>query len=165
MTFTALALVALAGVFGVVLALPERWHLPVILGELVAGIALGTTGVRVLHAADPTFTFLADIGFGLVMFVAGSHVPVLDPLLRKGIRVGLVRAGAVGLAAIVLAVVVATVFDTGHIALFAVLMASSSAAIVLPIVDSGGLTGPAGCRCCRRWPSPTPSASSRHHWP
>ena len=142
MTFTALALVALAGAFGVLLALPERWHLPVVLGELLAGIALGTTGVRVLHTGDPTFTFLADIGFALVMFVAGSHVPVRDPLLRKGIGVGLARAAAVGLAAILLAVVVATVFDTGHIALFAVLMASSSAAIVLPIIDSLSLTGP-----------------------
>ncbi len=142
MTFTALALVALAGVFGVVLALPERWHLPVMLGELVAGIALGTTGVRVLHPGDPTFTFLADVGFALVMFVAGSHVPVRDPLLRKGIGVGLARAAAVGIAAITLAVVVAAVFRTGHVALYAVLMASSSAAIVLPIVDSLALTGP-----------------------
>ena len=83
MTFTALALVALAGIFGVALALPERWHLPVVLGELVAGIALGTTGVRALHAGDPTFTFLANIGFALVMFVAGSHVPVRDPQLRR----------------------------------------------------------------------------------
>ena len=52
------------------------------------------------------------------------------------------RAAAVGLAAAVLALVVAAVFNTGHVALFAVLMASSSAAIVLPIVDSLGLTGP-----------------------
>jgi Kef-type K+ transport system membrane component KefB len=142
MTFTALALVALAGAFGVVLALPERWHLPVVLGELLAGIALGTTGVRVLHAGDPTFTFLADIGFALIMFVAGSHVPVRDPLLRKGIGIGLARAAAVGVAAVALAFVVATAFGTGHVALYAVLMASSSAAIVLPIIDSLALTGP-----------------------
>ena len=143
MTFTDLALVALAGAFGVALALPERWRLPVVLGELIAGIALGTTGVRVLHADDPTFTFLADIGFALVMFVAGSHVPVRDPLLRKGIGVSLARAAAVGVVATALAIVLAATFRTGHVALFAVLMASSSAAIVLPIVDSLGLSGPA----------------------
>ena len=143
MTFTALALVSLAGLVGVALAMPERWHLPVILGELVAGIALGTTGVRVLHAGDPTFTFLADIGFALVMFVAGSHVPMRDPLLRKGIGPGLVRAAVVGLVAGLLALAVARLFGTGHVVLYAVLMASSSAALVLPIVDSLKLTGPA----------------------
>lgn len=142
MTFTDLAVVALAGLFGVALAIPERWHLPVVLGELAGGIALGTTGVRVLHAADPTFTFVADIGFALVMFVAGSHVPMRDPALRKGIGLGLVRAAVVGLVAGVLAVAVAGLFGTGHAGLYAVLMASSSAALVLPIVDSLNLTGP-----------------------
>ena len=82
MTFGALAVIAAVGVLGPLLALPERWHLPVVLGELVAGIALGPTGVGALHAPDPTFTFLANIGFALVMFVAGSHVPVRDPRLR-----------------------------------------------------------------------------------
>lgn len=142
MTFSALALVAAAGLLGVVLALPSRLHLPVVVGELGAGVALGTTGVRWLHASDPTFTFLADIGFALVMFVAGSHVPVSNQQLRKGIRLGLVRAVAVGLAATALAFVIAAVFHTGHVGLYAVLMASSSAALVLPIVDSLGLTGP-----------------------
>lgn len=143
MTFAALALVAAAGLFGVAWAVPERWHLPVVVGELVAGIALGRTGARWLTAGDPTFTFLADIGFALVMFVAGSQVPLRDPRLRKGIGVGLMRAVAVGTAAAVLAVLVAAVFHTGHVALYAVLMASSSAALVLPIVDSLGLSGPA----------------------
>jgi Kef-type K+ transport system membrane component KefB len=37
---------------------------------------------------------------------------------------------------------VALLFDTGHGALYAVLLASSSAALILPIVDSLGLGGP-----------------------
>jgi Kef-type K+ transport system membrane component KefB len=41
-----------------------------------------------------------------------------------------------------LGVAVAAAFDTGHPALYAVLMASSSAALVLPIVDSLHLGGP-----------------------
>ncbi|HEY3632118.1 MAG TPA: cation:proton antiporter [Jatrophihabitantaceae bacterium] len=142
MDFATLALIMLVGVLGPVLALPPRWHLPVVLGELAAGIVLGSTGFRVLHADNGTFTFLADIGFALVMFVAGSHVPIRDPKLRAGLLPGVLRAAAVGAIATGLGVAVAAAFDTGHPALYAVLMASSSAALVLPIVDSLHLGGP-----------------------
>jgi Kef-type K+ transport system membrane component KefB len=142
MDFATLALIMLVGVLGPVLALPPRWHLPVVLGELTAGIALGSTGFRVLHADNGTFTFLADIGFALVMFVAGSHVPLRDPNLRAGLLPGALRAMAVGVLATGFGIAVAAAFGTGHPALYAVLMASSSAALVLPIVDSLHLGGP-----------------------
>jgi Kef-type K+ transport system membrane component KefB len=143
MDFAALALISLVGVLGPLLALPQRWNLPVVLGELVAGIVLGHTGFDVLHAGNGTFTFLADIGFALIMFVAGSHVPVRDPNLRAGLRLGVLRAVVVGAVSVVLAIGIAHGFGTGHAALYAVLIASSSAALVLPIVDSLGLRGDA----------------------
>jgi Kef-type K+ transport system membrane component KefB len=107
---------------------------------------LGSTGARVLHADNGTFTFLADIGFALVMFVAGSHVPVRDPNLRAGLRLGVLRAIAVGVVATGLGVAIAAAFHTGHAALYAVLMASSSAALVLPVVESLHLGGPSVLR-------------------
>lgn len=143
MDFATLALISLVGVLGPLLALPRRWRLPVVLGELVAGIVLGHTGFDVLHAGNGTFTFLADIGFALIMFVAGSHVPVRDPNLRAGLRLGVLRAVAIGAVSVVLAIGIAHGFGTGHAALYAVLIASSSAALVLPIVDSLGLRGEA----------------------
>jgi Kef-type K+ transport system membrane component KefB len=104
-------------------------------------VLLGRAGLRVLDTTDPTFTFLADIGFALVMFVAGSHVPIRDPRLRHGIGFGLARAALVGVAATAAGLGLAATFGTGNGAIYAVLMASSSAAIVLPIVVSLGLTG------------------------
>ena len=142
MTFSTLALIALAGILGPLLAAPARWHIPVVLGELVAGVVLGETGFRVLHASDPTFTFIADVGFALVMFVAGSKVPVRDASLRTALGVGIARAIGVGVLATAGGFAIATTFHTGHAALYAVLLASSSAALVLPIVDSLGLSGP-----------------------
>ena len=136
LSFTALAVISLAALLGPLLALPQRWHLPVVLGELLAGILLGPTAIDYLHASDPTFTFLADIGFALIMFVAGAHVPVRDAGLRAGLRTGTLRALGVGALAVVPAVGLAHAFHTGHTALYAVLMASSSAALILPIVDS-----------------------------
>jgi len=141
MTFGTLAVISLVAVLGPLLALPHRWHLPVVLGELIAGIGLGPTGIGWLHAQDDTLTFLAQVGFVLVMFVAGSHVPIRNPHLRAGLRIGTFRAVAVGVVATLLGVVVANIFGTGHAALYAVLMASSSAALVLPIVESLRLGG------------------------
>jgi Kef-type K+ transport system membrane component KefB len=142
MTFATLALIVALGMLGPLLALPSAWHLPVVLGELAGGIIFGTTGLRELHATDPSFVLLADIGFALVMFVAGSHVPVRDPSMRTALRVGALRAMAVGVLAVPLGLLVAKAFGTGHAALYAVLMASSSAALILPIVDSLSLGGP-----------------------
>src|SRR6476619_2210378 len=99
MGFGTLAVIAAAGLIGASLAARSSWNIPLVLGELLAGIALGATGVNLLDAADPTFEFLAEIGFALVMFVAGSHVPIRDPQLRKGIGRGVVRAVAVGFVA------------------------------------------------------------------
>ncbi|MDX6322929.1 MAG: hypothetical protein QOF52_2787, partial [Propionibacteriaceae bacterium] len=71
MSFLDLAIVCTIGLAGPLLAARVRWHLPVVLGELLAGAALGVTGFGVLDATDATFTFLGNAGFVLVMFVAG----------------------------------------------------------------------------------------------
>lgn len=141
MTFATLALVIALGLMGPIVALPRSWHLPLVLGELAAGIAFGSTGLRVLDASDPTFGFLASIGFALVMFTAGSHVPVRDPAVRSALSRGLVRAVLVGMVATIVGVAIAAIFDTGHGALYAVLMSSSSAALVLPVINTLGLSG------------------------
>src|SRR6478672_1847568 len=79
--FDTLALLAVIGMAGPLLASLPRFQIPVIIGELVAGLAV-----------------------------------------RR--------------------VVLAAAFGTGHAAVYAVLMASSSAALALPVIDSLGLTGP-----------------------
>jgi Kef-type K+ transport system membrane component KefB len=141
-SFLDLALVCTVALAGPLLATPRGWHLPVVLGELLAGAVLGVSGVGMLDASDPTFTFLGNCGFVLVMFVAGSRVPVRDARLRPALRTGVVRVIAVGLAATALGYGVARLVDIPHAPLYAVLMASSSAALVLPIVDSLRLEGP-----------------------
>jgi Kef-type K+ transport system membrane component KefB len=141
MSFGTLALISAIAVLGPLLALPDRWHLPVLIGELLAGVLLGHTGVGVLDPQDVSFEFLANIGFALVMFVAGTHVPVRDPRLPAALRTGGLRVLCVSALAVPIAIAVAHLFGTGHAALYAVLLASSSAALVLPIVDALRLDG------------------------
>lgn len=141
MTLPALALVTLVALAGPLLAGVSRWRVPVVIGELLVGILIGASGLRLVDASDPTFTFLGTLGFALTMFVAGSHVPLRDARLRPALAAGVSRAIAVGALAAAVGAGLATVFDTGHAAVYAVVMASSSAAMVLPAVDQLSLGG------------------------
>lgn len=123
------------------LAMPSRVRIPILIGELVAGLALGRTGARALHPSEPTFTFLANVGFALIMFVAGSHVPVRDERLRTSAVHGASRAVGIGIVAALLGLGLAHAFGTGHAGVYAVLLASSSAALILPILHDVGASG------------------------
>jgi Kef-type K+ transport system membrane component KefB len=141
--FASLAVVMLAALLGPLLAVVSHWRVPVVVGEVLVGVALGGTGLGYLDPADDGFAFLAEVGFALVMFVAGAHVPVRDRRMLRSLRIGSARAALAGLVAAVLAVVVTRALGTGHTAVYAVVMASSSAALVLPVVQGQRLGGDA----------------------
>ena len=141
MTLPILALVGLAALAGPLLAGVARWRMPVVIGQLLAGIIIGGSGLRLVNASDPMFTFLGEVGFAVTMFVAGTHVPVRDARLRPALLSGVLRAAAVGVLAAAAGFGIAALFHTGHGAVYAVIMASSSAALVLPAVDQLGLGG------------------------
>src|SRR6201998_2233914 len=140
--FDTLALLTAVGFAGPLLASVPRLRIPVTIGELIAGLVIGKTGFGLVDDANPTFQLFANIGFALVMFVVGSHVPVRDPRLRSAVPLALARAVLTGAVAAALGFGLATEFGTGHGALYAVLLASSSAAMALPMIDSLGLQGP-----------------------
>jgi len=140
-SFSTLALVVLVGLCGPLLALRCSWGIPVAVGELVAGMIIGSSGFGLIDAKNPTLTVLANIGFGLTMFVVGSHVPLRDHAIRAALGKGAIGAVVVGVVAAALGIALSAAFGTGHAALYGVLIASSSAAIILPVVDSLRLTG------------------------
>ncbi|OBF93531.1 sodium:proton antiporter [Mycobacterium sp. 852014-52450_SCH5900713] len=140
--FHTLALLTAIGLAGPLLAALPRLRIPVIIGELVAGLVVGRTGLGVVDVTNPTFQLLANIGFALVMFVVGTHVPVGATALRASLPQALARAALGGAVAVALGAGLAAAFGTGHAAMYAVLMASSSAALALPVIDSLRLQGP-----------------------
>ncbi|TFD69109.1 cation:proton antiporter [Cryobacterium sp. Hb1] len=141
MDFHTLAIISVIALLGPLLATPRRWNIPVVIGQLGAGVIVGRTGFGFVDASDPTLTLLADVGFALIMFVAGTHVPVRSGAIRAALATGLVRAILVTLSAIALGVAIALIFGTNHALLYIVLLASSSAALVLPLIHSLGLHG------------------------
>ncbi|KAA9156315.1 cation:proton antiporter [Amycolatopsis acidicola] len=142
MSLFTLAVVLVAGLAGPLLAAPGRLRVPVVVGEILVGVAFGRTGTGWIDAAEPVLSFLASAGFALVMMVAGSHVPLRQQGLRSATRRGLVLALLVGVLAVPAGIGLAALTGTGHGALYAVLLASSSAALVMPVVDDEGLSGP-----------------------
>ena len=141
MSFIELSLICVIALLGPLLASREGWHLPLVLGELLAGVVVGKSLLGWVDAGNQTFTFLADIGFALMMFVAGTHVPIRDRTIRAAIGKGALRAVVTAAVAVALGIAVALLFGSAKAPLYAVLMGSSSAALVLPIIDSLALKG------------------------
>ena len=140
MTFATLALLMLVGLAGPLLSARRAWRVPLIAGELLAGLVVGATGFRWVDAAEPTLTLLAQIGFGLIMLVIGSHIPVRNRTVRAAVGKGALGALLVAVVAVGLGIGVAALFGTQHGAVYAVLIASSSAALVLPMLQSLSIT-------------------------
>ena len=142
MTFTTLALIVAVGLLGPLLAARESWRIPSVVGELLAGVLIGKTALSWIDPEDATLSFLADTGFGLTMLVIGSQVPIRDREVRAVLGRGFLGAIAVGIVGAGLGTLISLWFGTGHAALYAVLLSSSSAALVLPSLQSLDVKSP-----------------------
>lgn len=140
MSFGALALIVLCGLAGPLLSAGSGGTVPVVVGELLAGVAIGRTGLKAIDPSDPTLSFLFEIGFAMLMFHAGMSVPLRDPGLRRSIGRGARAAVVVGILAVGAGLLLSRLAGAGHAAVYAVLVASGSAAVVLPVLQERGLT-------------------------
>lgn len=144
MSFGLLALLCAVAMLGPILSLNHTMHIPVVIGELLVGMILGQSGLRIVDSNNEVLAFLAQIGFALVMFVAGTHVPLRQPAMLKGLTKGMLRALCVCVLAVPLGLLLSQVFGTGHGAVYAVVIASSSASIVMPALAGAPVTSRAG---------------------
>lgn len=135
--FATLALISLVALVGALFVLPRRLGLPVVIGELLVGLALGLSGFNVLDVNDSSFRLFSDIGFALVMFTAGSHVPLRNPDLRRGLSRGVGRVLLTAGLAMAAGWGIAWIFGSAHGWLYAVLLGSSSAALIMPSLLPG----------------------------
>ena len=139
-SFGQLTLIILAGLLGPLLSSSRRWLVPVVVGELLAGIALGKTGAGLVKADDPTIAFLGNLGFAMLMMVAGMHVPLRNRALLGSLRLAAVAVAASAVLAAGVGLVIANGLDVGHPAVWAILLATGSAAIVLPALEEAGVS-------------------------
>ncbi len=142
MTFGILAVIVLAGLGGPLLGITGRRFVPVVIGEIVAGIVVGRTGLGLVDPTNRTVSFLGEVGFAMLMLSVGMHLPLRDPRLAHSLRHGALLAAIVGVLAIPAAVIAAALTDTGHAAVYAVVLASGSAAVLLPALQESDAAGP-----------------------
>lgn len=140
--FGTLLVVVLAGLAGPLLGLAPRWFVPVVAGEILAGIVVGPEALGAVHPADATISFLGEVGFAMLMLTAGMHLPLRDRRLAQSLRGGGALALAVCLLAIPSGLLAAALAGTGHAAIYAVVLASGSAAVLLPALQETGIGGP-----------------------
>ena len=134
-------MIVLAGLGGPLLALTPRFFVPLMIGELAAGALAGRTGLGAVHPEGATISFLSQVGFAMLMLSAGMHLPLRDRRLFASLREGAWLATIVGLLAIPAGVAAAALAGTSHAAVYAVVLASGSAAVLLPALQETGADG------------------------
>lgn len=135
----AVAVIVAAGLLGPLLAVWKRFPLPVVVGEIVAGIIVGPQLLDIVHPDEPVVAALHDAGFALLMFTVGLHLRLHDPSMRRAAPRALVALAATGVVAIPLAILISDAAGLGHPGAVAVVLATSSAAIAMPVLaDTGG---------------------------
>lgn len=133
-------MIVLAGLGGPLLGLGGRF-VPVVIGELVAGVLLGSTWLGVVDPANATVSFLGEVGFAMLMLTVGMHLPLRDPRLARSLRSGALLATIVGVLAALAGLAAAALTGTAHAAIYAVVLASGSAAVLLPALEEAQVNG------------------------
>ena len=134
-----LALVLACGLAGPLLAGASRNLVPLVIGEILAGVIIGVSGFGIVDPTDPPLALLETVGFATLMFAVGMRIPLHDRRLRGALGRGALAAGAGIAAAVPAGIAAAAIGGTSHAALLAVVMASSSAAVALPILEERGI--------------------------
>lgn len=145
MTFLPLLLVLLLA-FVVPLALSRLRWFPVVVGEILAGILIGRSGLRLIRE-DFTLDFLAEIGLALLMFLAGLEVDFsffFRSAQRRSRRLKILGiAGGSFLLTLGMAVTLAFELSKRGLAgnpwMISLILSTTSLGIVLPVLKERGL--------------------------
>ena len=138
MNFGALAVVVAAGMFGPLLASVHRLAPPVVVGQILAGIVIGRSGLDWVDPNQPVLVGLASIGFALLMFIVGTHLPLRDRRIGRAWVSGIAITATVVLLAAPTGLLLAHITNLHRPAVLAVLIASSSGAVALPVIAAIG---------------------------
>ena len=79
-----LVVVGLAFLVPLLLSRLKRLRLPIIVGEILAGILVGRSGFGLVGHEDPLLHLLAQLGFVFLMFLSGMEVDFSALLLSRG---------------------------------------------------------------------------------
>jgi Kef-type K+ transport system membrane component KefB len=116
MSFGVLVLLVAAGLGGPLLGLTARRFVPVVVGEIVAGILVGPAVLGGVSPSGATISTLAEVGFAMLMLTVGMHLPLRDRRLAASAREGTALAAIVCVLALPAGLAAAAIAGTGHAA-------------------------------------------------
>jgi len=141
-----LVVIGLAALVPLVLARFRR--IPVVVGEIVAGIIIGRSGLGLVHE-EFTLQLLAEIGFAFLMFLSGLEIDfslILNPSPKRKEKgpSPLVLASLSIVATLGLAVLVGFQIVRNDLAgdpwIMALILSTTSLGIVVPVLKERGLS-------------------------
>lgn len=138
----------------IVIARFRTLRIPVVVGEILAGLVVGRSGLGLIQEPGPVLTFLSDFGLAYLMFLSGLELDLsaLVPTPRTSTRAGwlhwlrssIVLAGAAFLVTLVIALWAAQQLTRYDLLpspwLAGFILATSALGIVLPTLKERNLT-------------------------
>jgi Kef-type K+ transport system membrane component KefB/Trk K+ transport system NAD-binding subunit len=149
-----LALLLITGLAAVIPILAnrlDRFGIPIVVYEILAGMIIGTSGLKLIEPS-PILTFLAEFGFAYLMFLSGLELDfrLLNPThLASGRGKWWTQALPLGLliflGTLLLAFTAAALFApssaSGNPLLLGLILSTTSLGVVVPVLKERELTG------------------------
>ncbi len=146
-----LIVITLAFVVPLLLSRFKHLHLPIVVGEILAGVLIGRSGFGWVQADDPMLALLAEFGFVFLMFQAGLEIDFSS--LDMGAQVGATwlsqASGPIGLSLLSflgtlgLAVVAGVAMEQAGMIqnpwMMALILSTTSLGIVMPVLKERGM--------------------------
>lgn len=130
-----LAVIVAAGLLGPLLGIWRRFPVPIVIGEIAAGMLIGPLALDLVHPGEPLVAVLHDAGFALLMFTVGLHLRLHDPAMRRAAPRASIAMAVTVLFAIPLGLLVSSLSGLDHPGAVAVVLATSSAALAMPVLS------------------------------
>lgn len=147
-----LIVVLLALAVPLILSRFKRLRLPIVVGEILAGIIVGPNLLGLVSAHDPALDFLAEFGFVFLMFLSGMEVDFTSlGSMRKVSQTNahrMLSPALLGLLSFGITLVLAVLCGFGLVSaglvknpwMMALVLSTTSLGVVVPVLKEAGLS-------------------------
>lgn len=129
----------------------ERFGIPIVVYEIIAGMIIGTSGFNFVQPSE-VLNFLAEFGFAFLMFLSGLELDLrlLTPTrqapegqhrLTQPLAMGILMFAATVVLALVATLLTAPTGATNNPMLFGLILSTTSLGVVVPVLKERDLTG------------------------
>jgi Kef-type K+ transport system membrane component KefB/Trk K+ transport system NAD-binding subunit len=138
----------------------KKLLLPVVVGEILAGILVGRSGFNWVEGQDPVLSLLAEFGFVFLMFISGMEIDLSNIGMPGGRnrknnlpnshnnRLKWISPISLGLINFFLTLIISGVIGLGMVAgglarnpwMIALILSTTSLGVVLPVLKEAGLS-------------------------